>query len=197
MCPQHVNGFTVEVRGDGQFCWDQQPRLLAASGRRGDDAVNDARHRDQLNRDANGARSGGYPDLVAQAIALWRKWKFEGYTTHLVVEDKGSGSSLIQSLKNERIYVSPCKLKLEGDKVMRLTAEAAEFHSGSVNLREDARWVGELVAELLGFPGARHDDQVDSVSQALAFMGWLDAHRGSSEELRKEEALFERDGAPT
>jgi predicted phage terminase large subunit-like protein len=125
-----------------------------------------------------------YPDLVAQAIALWRKWKFEGYTTHLVVEDKGSGSSLIQSLKNERIYVSPCKLKLEGDKVMRLTAEAAEFHSGSVNLREDARWVGELVAELLGFPGARHDDQVDSVSQALAFMGWLDAHRGSSEELR-------------
>src|SRR6476469_9816919 len=33
-------------------------------------------------------------------------------------------------------------------------------------------WLDELMAELLGFPGVRHDDQVDSISQALAFMGW-------------------------
>jgi predicted phage terminase large subunit-like protein len=125
-----------------------------------------------------------YPELVTQAIALWRKWKFDGNTTHLVIEDKGSGSSLIQSLKNERIYVSPCKLKLDGEKVMRLTAEAAEFHSGSVHLREDAPWVGDLVAELLGFPGVRHDDQVDSISQALACMRWVESHRTSCVELR-------------
>jgi phage terminase large subunit-like protein len=52
------------------------------------------------------------------------------------------------------------------------------------NLREDAPWVGELVAELLGFPGVRHDDQVDSVSQALAFISWIDSHRSGSEPLR-------------
>jgi hypothetical protein len=45
-----------------------------------------------------------YPELVAAALALWRKWKVEGAPTHLVIEDKGSGSSLIQSLKRERIY---------------------------------------------------------------------------------------------
>jgi predicted phage terminase large subunit-like protein len=121
-----------------------------------------------------------YPELVTQAIALWKKWKCEGHTTHLVIEDKGSGSSLIQSLKNERIYVSPCKLKLDGDKVMRLTAEAAEFHAGSVYLREDTPWVGDLVAELLGFPGVRHDDQVDSISQALACIDWVGSHRSGS-----------------
>ena len=38
--------------------------------------------------------------------------------------------------------------------------------------REDAPWLDDLVAELLGFPGVRHDDQVDSVSQALAFITW-------------------------
>jgi predicted phage terminase large subunit-like protein len=125
-----------------------------------------------------------YPELVTAAVALWRKWKVEGTTTHLVIEDKGSGSSLIQSLKAERIYASPHKLKVDGDKVMRLTAQAAQFHAGSVHLREDAPWVGELVAELLGFPGVRHDDQVDSVSQALAFIIWLDSQRSGWEPLR-------------
>ena len=48
-----------------------------------------------------------------------------------------------------------------GDKVMRLTAQAAQFHSGSVHLREDEPWVGDLVAALSGFPGVRHDDQVE------------------------------------
>jgi predicted phage terminase large subunit-like protein len=125
-----------------------------------------------------------YPELVTQAVALWRKWKFQGNTTHLVIEDKGSGSSLIQSLKNERIYVSPYKLKVEGDKVMRLTAQAAQFHAGSVHVREDAPWVGDLVAELLGFPGVRHDDQVDSVSQALAAIECIEFRRVTHVEFR-------------
>ena len=125
-----------------------------------------------------------YPELVTQAVALWRKWKFEGNTTHLVIEDKGSGSSLIQSLKSERIYVSPNKLKVEGDKVMRLTAQAAQFHAGSVHLREDAPWVGDLAAELLGFPGVRHDDQVDSVSQALAAIECIESRRVTHVEFR-------------
>ncbi len=71
-----------------------------------------------------------------------------------------------------------------GDKVMRLTAQAAQFHSGSVHLREDAPWVGDLVAALSGFPGVRHDDQVNSVSQALAFLSWLDSQRSGWEPLR-------------
>jgi predicted phage terminase large subunit-like protein len=57
----------------------------------------------------------------------------------------------------EKIYVSPCKLKLDGDKVMRFTAQAAQFHAGSIYLQEDTPWVDDLVAELLGFPGMRHD----------------------------------------
>jgi predicted phage terminase large subunit-like protein len=124
-----------------------------------------------------------YPELVTQAVALWKKWKFEGHTTHLVIEDKGSGSSLIQSLKAERIC-SHYKPKLDGDKVMRLTAQAAEFHAGTIHLREDTPWVGDLVAELLGFPGVRHDDQVDSISQALACMQWVESHRCGCEPLR-------------
>jgi predicted phage terminase large subunit-like protein len=52
---------------------------------------------------------------------------------------------------------------------MRLTAQAAHFHAGVVHFPEDAPWLDELMTELLGFPGVR-DDQVDSISQALAFI---------------------------
>ena len=125
-----------------------------------------------------------YPELVAAAVALWRKWKVEWAHTYLVIEDKGSGSSLIQSLKNERIYAHQHHGKIEGDKVMRLTAQAAQFHAGVVHFREDAPWLDELMAELLGFPGVRHDDQVDSISQALAFIAWRASQWSSCEELR-------------
>jgi predicted phage terminase large subunit-like protein len=67
---------------------------------------------------------------------------------------------------------------------MRLTAQAAQFHAGVVHFPEEAPWLGELMVELLGFPGVRHDDQVDSISQALAFITWRESNRSSVEELR-------------
>ena len=67
---------------------------------------------------------------------------------------------------------------------MRLTAQAAHFHAGVVHFPEEAPWLGELMVELLGFPGVRHDDQVDSISQALAFINWRESHRCSVEPLR-------------
>jgi hypothetical protein len=45
-------------------------------------------------------------------------------------------------------------------------------------LPERAPWLADLEAELFVFPGSRHDDQCDSISQALldknnSFMMWL------------------------
>jgi predicted phage terminase large subunit-like protein len=125
-----------------------------------------------------------YPDLVTAAEALWRKWSFDWARTLLVIEDKGSGTSLIQSLKRQGIYAHWHGLKLDGDKVMRLTAQAALFHSGIIHFPEDAPWFDELMAELLGFPGVRHDDQIDSISQALAFLQWCQSISSSTQPLR-------------
>jgi hypothetical protein len=60
---------------------------------------------------------------------------------------------------------------------VRGTALQAPKLTGVVHFREDAPWLDELMAELLGFPGARHDDQVVSISQALAFVNWRESHR--------------------
>jgi phage terminase large subunit-like protein len=44
---------------------------------------------------------------------------------------------------------------------------AAKFESGKVLLPRAAPWLAELESELYSFPQSRHDDQIDSISQAL------------------------------
>jgi predicted phage terminase large subunit-like protein len=64
-------------------------------------------------------------------------------------------------------------IKPETDKQTRLFTCAPQFESGSVFFSEPAQkmlWVEDLVDELLAFPGGRHDDQVDSISQALRWI---------------------------
>jgi predicted phage terminase large subunit-like protein len=53
------------------------------------------------------------------------------------------------------------------DKIMRLNAQTAPFENGSVLLPRKAPWLADYIAELTGFPGSRHTDQVDSTTQAL------------------------------
>ena len=51
---------------------------------------------------------------------------------------------------------------------MRLHAQTALFENGRVLLPSRAPWLADYVTELTSFPGSRYDDQVDSISQALA-----------------------------
>ena len=57
------------------------------------------------------------------------------------------------------------------DKLMRLEAQSIKFESGRVYLPSHASWLDEYVREITGFPGSKYDDQVDSTSQALEFLG--------------------------
>jgi predicted phage terminase large subunit-like protein len=56
------------------------------------------------------------------------------------------------------------------DKIMRLFAQSHHFESGKVLLPSDAPWLNEFARELTSFPGSKHDDQVDSTTQALHYM---------------------------
>ncbi len=90
---------------------------------------------------------------------------------------KGAGIHLIQDLQRSgELFPIPCTPA--GDKVTRLHAQAAKFESGQALLPERAPWLDAFLAELLAFPGGRHDDQVDSVSQALTWAGerWQGPH---------------------
>jgi predicted phage terminase large subunit-like protein len=56
------------------------------------------------------------------------------------------------------------------DKIVRLHAQTTMFENGRVLLPRDAPWLAQYINEITGFPGTKHDDQVDSTTQALAYM---------------------------
>ena len=57
------------------------------------------------------------------------------------------------------------------------------FAGGSIRLPRRAAWLEEFTSELLAFPG-RHDDQVDALTQALAWGRKAWAERASWGYLR-------------
>ena len=52
----------------------------------------------------------------------------------------------------------------------RVYAQSAEFEKGRVLLPRQAPWLAEYTLELTGFPGSKHDDQVDSTTQAIEYL---------------------------
>ncbi len=109
-----------------------------------------------------------FPRLRRAVLDL--KQRYPGATT--LIEDRGSGTSLIQELRHSHATVIP--IKAANDKPTRLFTTQPMFESGSVFFPRTAPWLQELVRELLSFPSVRHDDQVDSISQAL---NWIREHR--------------------
>ena len=108
-----------------------------------------------------------FPDLRRAVIDGYRK----NSPNRILIEDKASGTSMIQELTHEGLFgIEPYKPPPGSDKYMRFAAQAIQFEAGRVHLPYDAPWLAEYVREITGFPGAKHDDQVDSTSQALEFL---------------------------
>src|SRR5580704_14692197 len=102
-----------------------------------------------------------YPALKQNVQILSKKWS----ARRVLVEDTGAGTSLVQELRG---WVSGIvAVKPDGDKASRMAVASAKFEAGQVLLPERASWLPDLEAELFVFPGSRHDDQCDSISQAL------------------------------
>ena len=103
-----------------------------------------------------------YPALKA-AVQILAKQSKAG---RVLVEDAGAGISLVQELRGKVSGIVP--VKPIGDKETRMAVASAKFEQGQVLLPERASWLPDLEAELFAFPGGRHDDQCDSISQALS-----------------------------
>jgi len=84
----------------------------------------------------------------------------------ILIEDAGTGTALIAELRRMGRVAVP--IRPERDKLTRMSVQSAKFEAGLVHLPEHAPWLAAFEAELFAFPGSRHNDQIDSVSQALA-----------------------------
>jgi len=105
-----------------------------------------------------------YPQLRATAIALAERYKPDT----ILIEEASTGIALAQELRQAGTFaVRP--IPVERDKIGRLYVQQAKFEAGLVLFPRAAPFLAALEAELLTFPQGRTDDQVDSISQALAY----------------------------
>jgi predicted phage terminase large subunit-like protein len=105
-----------------------------------------------------------YPRLRETAIALTERFK----PNAVLIEDASTGQALAQELR--RLLPQPVKpIAVERDKVGRLYVQQDKFEAGRVLFPKGASFLPDLESELLSFPQSKTDDQVDSISQALAY----------------------------
>jgi predicted phage terminase large subunit-like protein len=102
-----------------------------------------------------------YPSLKAKVQELAKDWQ----ANQIVVEEAGTAIGLLDELSYRVAGI--VGIKPDRDKQTRMSIASAIFEAGQVHFPERASWLPELEAELFSFPGSRHDDQVDSISQAL------------------------------
>jgi predicted phage terminase large subunit-like protein len=89
-----------------------------------------------------------------------------------LIEDKASGTALIQELSGTKLphVPYPIPIEPEADKMTRAAQQSAAIEAGHVYLPRKADWLNELRNELVQFPFGRYDDQVDSITQ---FLKWV------------------------
>ncbi|MGN6095454.1 MAG: phage terminase large subunit [Bosea sp. (in: a-proteobacteria)] len=105
------------------------------------------------------------PELRRKMIDLSRKHAVDA----TLIEDTELGRALSQDLRRTgslSTLLQPPRI----EKQARLMAQAARFEAGQVFLPREAVWLAEYLGELLAFPLARNDDQVDATSQALKYL---------------------------
>lgn len=106
-----------------------------------------------------------FPELKRQIVAQANHHKAK----LILIEEAGSGVQLIQDLKRETA-LSIKGMIPKDDKATRLLAVTPAIEAARIAIPENAPWLAEFQREITLFPNAKHDDQVDSLSQ---FLKWL------------------------
>lgn len=107
------------------------------------------------------------PELLVQARAFYAK---HAPVRAMKVEDKASGTGLIQQLQRGSDPIPVLAIQRDTDKVTRAMDAGPQIEAGNVYLPSDAPWLSDYLAEFSAFPRGAHDDQVDPTMDAIADM---------------------------
>jgi len=107
------------------------------------------------------------PQLLVRAEAFWSKHKNSDSSTlrKMKIEDKSSGTGLIQQLKQKHIPIQG--IPRNKDKISRAYDVSPQMEAGRVYLMRDNEHVSDMLNELSTFPLAAHDDTVDPLMDAI------------------------------
>ena len=88
-----------------------------------------------------------------------------------LIEDKANGSAIIDTLRNRVSGIVP--VEPDGGKEVRAAAVSPLWEAGNCYLPHPL-WkpgIDDMIEEMVNFPNAPHDDEVDSMTQALNNIG--------------------------
>lgn len=113
------------------------------------------------------------PELESNVVDFWNKHKVTQFKPMgaqcLKIEDKSSGSSLIQSI--QRDYIIPVEpIQRNTDKVLRAMGVVKYFSAGYIHLPEGTDWLSDYKKEFREFTPLmthKHDDQIDPTMDAV------------------------------
>lgn len=103
-----------------------------------------------------------YPATRAAIVAM--RQRYPAVST-VLVEEAANGAALIADLRP--VVPGVVGYRPEASKPARAQVAARLFEAGQVELVDEGEATDSYVEELVGFPTAAHDDQVDATSQAL------------------------------
>jgi predicted phage terminase large subunit-like protein len=106
-----------------------------------------------------------FPVLKTQLVAM----AAARHPHAILVEDKGSGTSLVQDLSSgTTLPLIP--IQPDVDKVERAHAVTSTIKAGNVFLPAKAPWLERFLLQTASFPNAKNDDMVDTLTQ---FLNWI------------------------
>jgi predicted phage terminase large subunit-like protein len=105
-----------------------------------------------------------FPATLQAVRAFSAKWP---WAVAKLVEDKANGPAVIAMLQHEIAGLIP--VEPQGGKQARAAAVSPQIEAGNVYLPHPslAPWVEGFIEECATFPNGKHDDQVDTATQAL------------------------------
>ena len=105
-----------------------------------------------------------YPELRRLSQKLYNEHRPDV----CMVEKKASGQSLIQDMRRAGLPVM--EYNPDRDKVSRVYAASPIMEAGRLWIPKNKKWADDLIEELIRFPNAAHDDQVDALTMAVHYL---------------------------
>lgn len=113
------------------------------------------------------------PGLLQLAKDVWASTNYQAQAMY--IEDKASGTGLIQQLQENDQFIPVIPIERTKDKFTRVMEVQPRIQAGGVMLPESAPWVVDFISECEAFTANdthKHDDQVDPLIDAVnTFMG--------------------------
>jgi predicted phage terminase large subunit-like protein len=117
-----------------------------------------------------------FPQLSSEIEAAGKVWNSDGKLNGIIIEDKGSGTTALQTLRQgapDWLAELLIAFMPQGSKEYRARQASLWCERDCILYPENIgehEWWFEFQKELFAFPGAAHDDQVDWFTQIVLYL---------------------------